>query len=205
MKIMGKSWENDETWRFNAGDIKELMEGSTGRSPFSRGFWENQGTVAGDTGFFSHRWFSNVKKGPHGPRVQESKPRIARYIQKCMTLWICMDLYLILSDLFLLYTFIKFVSLWLDRLRSPSWYFEIEELSTAVQWLRIQKSNFLLEAWISQHFTIIFPWNDFFPHHFQALLGLSGHSLTVGTLAWQAWCGSDFMVMLLRTLGFTMI
>ena len=29
---------------------------------------------------------------------------------------------------------------------------------------RIQKSNFLLEACISQHFTIIFPSNDLFPH-----------------------------------------
>jgi len=39
MKIMGKSWENDETWRFNAGDIKELIEGSTGRfSRFHMGF-----------------------------------------------------------------------------------------------------------------------------------------------------------------------
>ena len=64
MKIMGKSWENDETWRFNAGDIKELMEGSTGRSPFSRGFWENQGTVAGDTGFFRTDDFRMSKRGP---------------------------------------------------------------------------------------------------------------------------------------------
>ena len=68
-----------------------LPEGNGGINwkifPFSHGLWENKKNCSWwiFSGkpcdrwhrFFSHRWFSNVKKGPHGPRVQESKPRIA--------------------------------------------------------------------------------------------------------------------------------
>ena len=81
-----------------------------------------------------------------------------------MTLWICMDLYLTLSDLFLLYTFIKFVSLWLDRLRSPSWYWTVEHSGPMIENSEVKFSVGGMN--IPTFFPIIFPWNDFFPHHF---------------------------------------
>ena len=84
-----------------------------------------------------------------------------------MTLWICIDLYLIFIGSFLAIYFYQICfpltgSFEISVLVFRNW--TVEHSGPMI--FRIQKSNFLLEAWISQHFTIIFPWNDFFPHHF---------------------------------------